>query len=54
MPVENYEHPFNVVGEPYDYGLPGSQYVSFGTDGHEPEAEPSKETTKAYLHGTHE
>jgi cytochrome c oxidase subunit I len=29
MPVENYERPFEVVGEPYDYGLPGSTYVKF-------------------------
>ena len=29
MPVHNYEHPFEVVGEPYDYGLPGSVYVRF-------------------------
>ena len=27
--VHNYEHPFEVVGEPYDYGLPGSVYVKF-------------------------
>jgi cytochrome c oxidase subunit 1 len=29
MPVHNYEIPFEVVGEPYDYGLPGSVYVKF-------------------------
>jgi cytochrome c oxidase subunit 1 len=29
MPVHNYERPFEVVGEPYDYGLPGSRYVKF-------------------------
>jgi cytochrome c oxidase subunit I len=29
MPVHNYENPFEVVGEPYDYGLPGSVYVRF-------------------------
>jgi len=29
MPVHNYEKEFEVVGEPYDYGLPGSQYVKF-------------------------
>ncbi len=29
MPAHNYEHPFEVVGEPYDYGLPGSKYVEF-------------------------
>jgi len=29
MPAHNYDHPFEVVGEPYDYGLPGSKYVEF-------------------------
>jgi cytochrome c oxidase subunit 1 len=29
MPVHNYEVPFEVVGEPYDYGLHGSKYVEF-------------------------
>jgi len=29
MPVHNYDVPFEVVGEPYDYGLPGSKYVEF-------------------------
>jgi cytochrome c oxidase subunit 1 len=29
MPVHNYEQPLEVVGEPYDYGLPGSVYVRF-------------------------
>ena len=28
MPEHNYERPFEVVGEPYDYGLPGSVYVN--------------------------
>jgi cytochrome c oxidase subunit I len=28
IPVHNYrDHPFEVVGEPYDYGLPGSSFV---------------------------
>jgi cytochrome c oxidase subunit 1 len=27
LPAHNYETPFEVVGEPYDYGLPGSQYT---------------------------
>jgi cytochrome c oxidase subunit 1 len=27
IPVLNYERPFTVIGEPYDYGLPGSAYV---------------------------
>ena len=31
MPAHNYEVPFEVVGEPYDYGLPGSKYVQFVT-----------------------
>jgi cytochrome c oxidase subunit 1 len=34
MPVHNYEREFEVVGEPYDYGLPGSQYVKFLDAGH--------------------
>jgi len=29
MPVHNYDQPFEVVGEPYDYGLEGSKYVEF-------------------------
>jgi cytochrome c oxidase subunit I len=29
MPVHNYERPFEVVGEPYDYGLTGSEYTRF-------------------------
>ncbi|HEX9090364.1 MAG TPA: cbb3-type cytochrome c oxidase subunit I, partial [Anaerolineales bacterium] len=29
MPAHNYDKPFEVVGEPYDYGLPGSVYVKF-------------------------
>jgi heme/copper-type cytochrome/quinol oxidase subunit 1 len=28
MPEHNYDQPFEVVGEPYDYGLPGSTYVN--------------------------
>jgi cytochrome c oxidase subunit 1 len=33
MPVHNYDVPFEVVGEPYDYGLPGSVYVRFADGG---------------------
>jgi cytochrome c oxidase subunit 1 len=33
MPAHNYEVPFEVVGEPYDYGLPGSKYVEFSPNG---------------------
>ncbi|MEJ5224205.1 MAG: cbb3-type cytochrome c oxidase subunit I [Anaerolineales bacterium] len=29
MPAHNYDKDFEVVGEPYDYGLKGSQYVKF-------------------------
>jgi cytochrome c oxidase subunit 1 len=29
MPVHNYDQAFEVVGEPYDYGLDGSRYVQF-------------------------
>lgn len=29
MPAHNYDTPFEVVGEPYDYGLEGSTYVKF-------------------------
>ncbi|OIN95250.1 MAG: cytochrome C oxidase subunit I [Anaerolineae bacterium CG1_02_58_13] len=29
LPAHNYDTPFEVVGEPYDYGLPGSKYVEF-------------------------
>jgi cytochrome c oxidase subunit 1 len=29
MPAHNYDLPFEVVGEPYDYGLAGSKYVQF-------------------------
>lgn len=28
IPVHNYDQPFEVIGEPYDYGLAGSAYVS--------------------------
>jgi cytochrome c oxidase subunit I len=29
MPAHNYEREFEVVGEPYDYGVPGSVYVRY-------------------------
>ena len=29
MPVHNYDRPIEVVGEPYDYGKPGSTYVKY-------------------------
>ncbi|HRQ32001.1 MAG TPA: cbb3-type cytochrome c oxidase subunit I [Anaerolineales bacterium] len=33
MPAHNYDVPFEVVGEPYDYGLAGSKYIEFAADG---------------------
>ena len=32
MPVKdhNYDEPFVVTGDPYDYGLEGSEYTSLG------------------------
>ncbi len=33
MPVHNYDVPFEVVGEPYDYGLADSKYVEFSPNG---------------------
>jgi cytochrome c oxidase subunit I len=33
MPVHNYDVPFVVVGEPYDYGLADSKYIEFTPDG---------------------
>ncbi len=35
MPAHNYEKPLEVVGEPYDYGLPGSVYMKFIDQGRE-------------------
>lgn len=32
MPVHNFEHEIEVVGEPYDYGLPGSVYVKVNSE----------------------
>ena len=32
MPVQNYDHPIEVIGEPYDYGLAGSEYIKFNKD----------------------
>ncbi len=30
MPAHNYDKPFEVVGEPYDYGKPDAPYIKFG------------------------
>jgi cytochrome c oxidase subunit 1 len=32
MPIQNYDHQVEVVGEPYDYGLAGSEYIKFNKD----------------------
>ncbi len=29
MPMHNYDQPFEVIGEPYDYGLPNAEYIRF-------------------------
>ncbi|HSJ87870.1 MAG TPA: cbb3-type cytochrome c oxidase subunit I [Anaerolineales bacterium] len=48
MPAHNYAIPFRVVGEPYDYGLPGSKYVEFIS---EPDyAHPETEHTETKSH----
>lgn len=38
VPLHNYAQPFEVVGEPYDYGLPNSQYVNMTPAGGSPAA----------------
>ncbi len=38
MPMHNYDKPFEVIGEPYDYGLPNAEYIRF--------IEPEKSTHK--------
>jgi len=43
MPVHNYPESIEVVGEPYDYGLAGSQYVTFSKE----------EQGRTTVHGTH-
>ena len=49
MPVHNYDVPFEVVGEPYDYGLKDSKYIEFSPNGKkhiefetEPEVQPHR------------
>jgi cytochrome c oxidase subunit 1 len=49
MPVHNYDVPFEVVGEPYDYGLKDSKYIEFTPNGKkhiefetEPEVQPHR------------
>ncbi len=41
VPQHNYaDHPFEVVGEPYDYGLAGSVYAKFGSGSSSPAPVP--------------
>jgi cytochrome c oxidase subunit I len=42
-PQHNYEKPFRVVGNPYDYGRAGSQYIAFEGDDY-----PGEPDTPAY------
>jgi cytochrome c oxidase subunit 1 len=37
IPLHNYDTPFEVVGEPYDYGLAGSAFVSIDKERYHPE-----------------
>jgi cytochrome c oxidase subunit I len=41
-PLHNYDKPLRVIGNPYDYGLPGSQYVTFDEDEHESPETPGQ------------
>ena len=40
MPVHNFDRPIEVIGEPYDYGLAGSQYTRFVQAAHEEDPHP--------------
>ena len=52
MPAHNYAVPFEVVGEPYDYGLPGSKYVEFITsDGKKHHGQEHHDDEEAVIHG---
>jgi cytochrome c oxidase subunit 1 len=46
IPVHNYDHPVVVVGEPYDYGLEGSAYVSIDKERYHP-IEPTEDLSAA-------
>jgi len=46
IPVLNYERPIRVIGEPYDYGLPGSAYVDIDKE-RAPQATPPPEDAQA-------
>jgi cytochrome c oxidase subunit I len=40
LPAHNYATPIEVVGEPYDYGLPGSMYIDMNPGRSVPEVQP--------------
>ena len=42
LPAHNYPQPIVVVGEPYDYGLAGSTYVSTGDGEEKPDVSPAE------------
>jgi cytochrome c oxidase subunit 1 len=46
IPLHNYDQPFEVVGEPYDYGLAGSAYVSIDRE-RMPAQTPAPDTAAA-------
>jgi hypothetical protein len=48
MAAHNYEVPFEVVGEPYDYGLADSKYVEFSANG----KKHHQHGEKAIVHGS--
>jgi cytochrome c oxidase subunit 1 len=51
MPVHNYDVPFEVVGEPFDYGLKDSNYVLFSPNGSKHlEVPPLREATQPHHH----
>ncbi|HMB22695.1 MAG TPA: cbb3-type cytochrome c oxidase subunit I, partial [Anaerolineales bacterium] len=52
MPAHNYAVPFEVVGEPYDYGLAGSKYVEFSPDGSRHVEVPSVPAGAKHARGT--
>jgi cytochrome c oxidase subunit I len=41
-PIHNYDQPLRVIGNPYDYGRPGAEYITFSED------EPVKPDTSGY------
>jgi cytochrome c oxidase subunit 1 len=47
LPVHNYAQPFEVIGEPYDYGLEGSAYVSIDEERTRGRAIPPTEAAAA-------